>query len=454
MSKIYFSRQVAILIPLMLAISFGTSPSNLVEPHIAVEFFTPPDVYANTSGCVTIEHVDPNPVCVTSQNDYETVQSVVGGVSGLLQLWVSPIIGKLSDAHGRRPLFIAVAVLPTLTMISLLLVQVIGMSMWVYFAVFFINAFSPINIVLLSFVADVTTLDERPLAYSLILGGFGVAQLLAVITYTGLSTAASPATLLLIGVIAIGSAILYVSFVIPESHPVEKRKVFEMDVSQLDPRSALKIFLQPQLRMLAVCMSLFFFSVTALTVTSGGYSLFRFNLKPQDLGTLTIASTVAGLLVTLVVLPFSLRYFHEFRLLSVSLLVAAGASIFLSFAPTFGLYLVGTCVAAATGMGFPIISVSMSKRISKSDQGALDGGQVAIISISAAISGVLIGSVIFRISRLLGFFIAAGGFVLAAFLAFRIPAYEAVESEDGSEASVTSGADSSSVYTQLQDEAL
>ena len=76
-------------------------------------------------------------------------------------------------------------------------------------------------------------------------------------------------------------------------------------------------------------------------------------------------------------------------------------------------------------------------------------------SISASISGVLIGSVIFRLNRLLGFYIAAGGFILTAFLALRIPAYEVVESEDGGEVpAAVSGADSSSVYTQLQDDAL
>jgi DHA1 family tetracycline resistance protein-like MFS transporter len=443
------------LIPLLLALGFGLAPGGLVEPQIAIEFFTPPDIYANTSHCAHIEGVTPNPVCVTAQNDLETVQSVIGGVSGLLQLWVSPILGKLSDAHGRRPLFIAVAVLPTITMATLLLVKISGMSMWIYFSVSFVTGFSPISIVLLSFVADVTTQDERPLAYSLILGGFSLTNLLALVTYTGMAAAVSPAVLLLIGVIAIGSAILYVFTMIPESHPVEKRKPFQLDVSQLDPRSALKIFLQPQLRMLAICASLFFFSAAALITTSGGYALFHFNLQPQQLGTLAIAGNVASLFVTLIVLPVSLRYFNEFRLLSMALLVTAGAAVFLSFAWTFGLYIVGSVFTAASGMVFPIISVSMSKRISKSDQGALDGGQVALTSISAAISGVLIGSVIFRINRLLGFFIAAGGLALTAFLVLRIPAYEAVESEDGAEASATvTGADSSSVYTQLQDDAL
>ena len=445
-------RQVAFLIPLMLAISFGTAPANLVEPHLAVEFFTPHDVYVNTSKCATIEGVPANPVCVASQNDYETVQAVVGGVSGVLQLWVAPILGKLSDAHGRRPLFIAVAVLPTVTMASLFVVQVAGMSIWVYFAIFFVNQFNPINIVLLSFVADVTTTEERPLAYSLILGGFQLSQLLAVATYTGLSSAVAPAILVLIGVIAIGACIFYAFFMIPESHPVDKRKPFELDASQLDPRSSLKIFLQPQLRMLAATMFVFFFSFVALGTTSGGYSVFRFNLQPQQIGTLTIVLTVAALLVTIAVLPVALRYFNEFRLLCVSMLVAAGASVFLSLVPTFELYLVGACVSAATAVAFPIISVSMSKRISKLDQGTLDGGQVALTSISGAVSGVLIGSVIFRISRLLGFYIAAGGFVLTAFLALRIPAFEAVESEDGGEFSAA--VDSAAVYTQLQDDAL
>ncbi len=52
--------------------------------------------------------------------------------------------------------------------------QAFGISLYLFFAGKFLAQLAPLGVVVLSFVADVTTRAERSLAFSLVIGAFGL----------------------------------------------------------------------------------------------------------------------------------------------------------------------------------------------------------------------------------------------------------------------------------------
>jgi hypothetical protein len=79
-----------------------------------------------------------------------------------------------SDAVGRRPLFALAFVLAALGPLSFWASQAFGISLYLFFAGKFLAQLAPLGVVVLSFVADVTTRAERSLAFSLVIGAFGL----------------------------------------------------------------------------------------------------------------------------------------------------------------------------------------------------------------------------------------------------------------------------------------
>jgi DHA1 family tetracycline resistance protein-like MFS transporter len=134
-----------------------------------------------TNGCNgRTSPIQPLPqACIDAQNTNERTSGILTASSAVTQFFLLPVLGKASDAYGRRPLAIFSSAVLVIDAGTLLFTQLTGASLYIYFAAEFIGGFAAFNVVFLSVMADKTTNEERGIAFAVIFGLLGLTALVA-----------------------------------------------------------------------------------------------------------------------------------------------------------------------------------------------------------------------------------------------------------------------------------
>jgi MFS family permease len=133
----------------MIADQFST---NLLIP-IKVQFFAPADVYAASGGCSASAVASLPAACIDAQNKAEVVTASLNGAQTLIGLCILPLLGRYSDAYGRRPLLIWSSLVSLLSIFVLWMTQAVGLSLYAYFASEFLARFQVFTIIFLAYVS-------------------------------------------------------------------------------------------------------------------------------------------------------------------------------------------------------------------------------------------------------------------------------------------------------------
>ena len=180
---VYWSvvKKVMLLLPFCLAIAVAGNFANPLQNGIRIKFYAPADVYNATNGCNGhTSPIQPLPqACLDAQNTNERVSGILTATGAVTQFFLLPVLGKASDAYGRRPLAIFSAAVLVIDVGTLLFTQLTGASLYLYFAAEFIGGFAAFNVVFLSVMADKTTNEERGIAFAVIFGLLGLTALIA-----------------------------------------------------------------------------------------------------------------------------------------------------------------------------------------------------------------------------------------------------------------------------------
>ena len=328
-------------------------------------------------------------------------------VWGLMQFLCSPLLGTLSDRYGRRPVilisclgmgldYIFMAIAPNLTLL------LIGRI---------VSGITAATIATsLAYIADVTTPDERAKSFGIIGMGFGLGFVLgpAIGGLLGGFDARLPFW------VAAAASLLnaaYGWFVLPESLPPERRMRFAW--KRANPVGALRLLLSHrQLVGLAIIDFIVNVAHQVLPAVFVLYAAYRYGWDETTVGiTLALvglsAAVVQGLLVGPVV-----KWLGTRRALIGGLLFGSLGMMIYAFAPTGWWFWVGVPVMALWGVVGPSIQDMMSRRVSESEQGQLQGANSSARSVAG-----LIGPAIFTttFAWLIGW-LPGAPFLLAALL--------------------------------------
>jgi MFS transporter, DHA1 family, tetracycline resistance protein len=330
-----------------------------------------------------------------SQADQAFWYGVMTFAFGLANFFASPILGALSDAHGRRP----VLLLGFCGMAVSFLATVLATALWMLVAVRLVSGAMQANMsVGNAYVADITPPEGRAKRFGLLGAMFGLGFILGPVVGGLLGAIDLRLPFLAAGGLALLN-LLYGYFVLPESLPADRRRAFHWQAA--NPVSSLRGLTQlkgarPLVAVIA-CTGLAQFVLYTCWVL---YTTFKFGWGPLENGWSLAAVGIVSVIVQGLLLGRLLRWFGPRRLAVLGLVSSTLAYViwgaatqgWMMFAVIFG-NLLGATVAASV---HSIISGAADAR----SQGQVLGAVGGLNSLMAVIAPVLGAPLLSMVSHL------------------------------------------------------
>ena len=301
---------------------------------------------------------------------------------GLMQFFMSPIQGMLSDRFGRRPVllisifglgidYLFMALAPTLS--------------WLFIGRLINGAtaasFSTAN----AYIADVTAPEDRAKSYGMMGAAFGIGFVVgpAIGGWLGAYNLRWP--FYLSAVLALVNW-LYGFFVLPESLPPEKRAA-RFDWKKANPMGSL-VLLRSKPGLLPLSGVYFLFQL-AHNVFPSIFVLYvghRFGWGPREAAYMLVATGVTSIIVQGAIVGRAVKALGERRALLVGWFSAFLAFSIYALASSQIVFISGIFVGGLSGLINPGLQGLMTRRVGAAEQGRLAGANSAMMGI-AAIAG-------------------------------------------------------------------
>lgn len=306
---------------------------------------------------------------------------------GLMQFFISPVLGMMSDRFGRRPViltsifglgvdFLFMAFAPTL--------------MWLFVGRVLNGVTAASFSTASAYVADVTPPEKRAQAFGLMGSAFG----LGFVVGPALGGWLGEINLRLPFMVAAGLSLtnwLYGFFVLPESLPPERRTK-SFDWRRANPIGSLRLLRsKPNLFRLAVVGFCFQLSHNVLPSIFVLYTGYRYGWSPFAVGLSLMATGVLNVIVQATLVGRAVKRFGERGALMVGLVSGAVGFAIFALAPTGWVYIAALPIFALTGLIQPGLQGMMTRRVGPSEQGQLQGANSSIMGITAILGPALYG---------------------------------------------------------------
>ena len=330
-----------------------------------------------------------------SQADQAYWYGVVTFAFGLANFFASPILGALSDKHGRRP----VLLLGFCGLALSFFATALSTALWMLIAVRLVSGAMQSNLAIANaYVADITPPEGRAKRFGMLGAMFGVGFILGPVIGGLMGAIDLRLPFFVAGSLALVN-LLYGYFVLPESLPAERRHGF--DWTAANPVASLRGLAQlkgaGRLAAVVACSGLAQFLLYTSWVL---YTTFKFGWGPLEngwsLAAVGIVSAIAqGLLLGRLLKRFSPQRLAVFGLVSSTLAYAmwgAATQGWMMFVIIF-LNVLGATVSAAIQS---IISGAADARSQGKTLGAVSG----LNSLMAVIAPVLAAPLLVMVSHL------------------------------------------------------
>lgn len=304
----------------------------------------------------------------------------------LMQFVASPIIGSLSDRYGRRP----VLLLSIAGMAADWLLMALAPNLWWLAVGRMIGGVTSSSFTTVyAYMADITAPEDRAKAYGWVGAAFSAGFVLGP-ALGGLLGAVSPRLPFWVAAGMSALAFVYGWFILPESLPREKRMGFSW--RRANPFGALVLLRShPELSQLAVVNFLLYFAHHVFSAVFVLYAGHRYGWGALEVGLLlalvgALDMVVQGLLVG----PVAKRL-GDWRTMLFGLSGGAVGVACMGLAPTGWLFALAMLPNALWGLAMPTLQSLMTKRVSETEQGQLQGANNSVGAIAGVMSPLFFG---------------------------------------------------------------
>ena len=314
------------------------------------------------------------------------INGVFVALWALMQFVASPVIGSLSDRYGRRPVillsagglaadYVLMAVAPDLWWLALgrIIAGVTSSSFTTVYA----------------YMADITPPEGRAKAYGLIGAAFGGGFILGPLL-GGLLGEISPRAPFWFAAGLSGVVFVYGIFMLPESLPSEKRMAFSW--KRANPFGALVLLRShPELSGLAAVNFLLHFSHHVFSAVWVLYAGHRFGFSPAQVGMLLATAGALDMGVQGVLVGPATKRLGERGTMIFGLIGGAVGLTAMGLAPNGLWFALALLPNALWGFAMPTLQSLMTRLVSESEQGQLQGANMSVASIAGVASPLFFG---------------------------------------------------------------
>jgi len=305
-----------------------------------------------------------------------------------MQFLVSPVIGSLSDHYGRRPvILISAAGLA----IDGALMALAPNLWWLALARIIAGITSSSFTTVYAYMADITAPEDRARGYGLIGAAFS-AGFVAGPLLGGVLGEISPRLPFWVAGALSGVAFLYGAFVLPESLPPEKRMGFSL--RRANPFGALRLLRShPELSGLAVVNFLLYFAHHVFSAVFVLYAGYRYGWGAWEVGLLLALVGALDMVVQGVLTGPVVKRLGDRRTMVFGLFGGAFGVACMGLAPNGWWFTLAMLPNALWGLAMPTLQSLMTRRVSESEQGQLQGANMSVASIAGVLSPLFFGAV-------------------------------------------------------------
>lgn len=305
------------------------------------------------------------------------------------QLVGAPLLGRLSDKFGRRPILL-LSLFGTL--ISFLLLGFAKTLVLLFIARIFDGITGGNISVAQAYIADVTTEKDRAKGLGMIGAAFGLGFIFGPATGGFLSQwgYAAPA-FAAAGLVTINLLMIY--FWLPESLTTERRaELAEKEKPKFTLRALLDALQRPFSGSLLITRFFFGLAFSIFQTIFSLYALRQFNLDAQQTGYILTYIGVLSVIVQGGLVGKLTKHFREDLLITVSVGIMALSLLGWAFAPSVVILLVILApIAFAGGVLNTVISSALTKTVQPQEIGGILGLSASIESLTRVIAPMLGG---------------------------------------------------------------
>jgi DHA1 family tetracycline resistance protein-like MFS transporter len=318
----------------------------------------------------------------------------------VMQLVFTPILGRMSDRYGRRPVLFFSLLGTSLGFFIL----GFATTLWMLFAGRVIDGITGGNIsTAQAYIADVTTEENRAKGMGLIGAAFGLGFIFGPAIGGILSRWGAHVPFLFAGGLSLANATL-LYFVLPETvtpdHPAR--------VSAATGRWSQLVRALRQSR-LAFVLAIYFLFVTAfsiMTASFGLFTLYRFGFDAHDTGWIFAFVGVIGALVQGGLIGRLVKAFGEMPLVIAGALLFTASLVLIPLTGprtgTAALLALGALFALGNGLATPSLTSLASKSAGAGEQGGVLGVTQSVASLSRVVGPLISAALIYSAAATVG----------------------------------------------------
>ena len=307
----------------------------------------------------------------------------------VMQLVFAPILGRLSDKHGRRPvLFISIIG----TGIGFLILGFAN-TLWMLFLGRILDGITGGNIsTAQAYIADITSKEDRAKGMGLIGAAFGLGFVFGPAIGGILSRWGVAVPFLFAAGLCFANALL-LYFTLPETvtadHPARVSAARGRGLSQLI--TSLK---DPRLGFVLIIYFLFIVAFSIMTTAFSLYTMFRFGYDAQHTGYLFAYVGILAVIVQGGLIGRLVKQFGELSLVIIGALLFAGSLFAIPFVgPQTGglmaLLVGGGLFSIGNSLSAPSLTSLASKSVGPAEQGSVLGVTQSVASLARAVGPAL-----------------------------------------------------------------
>lgn len=318
----------------------------------------------------------------------QTVTGILIASYALMQLIGAPILGRLSDRFGRRPVLL-VSVFGTF--LGFLLLGFAN-ALWMLFASRILDGLTGGNLsVAQAYISDVTDEKSRSKGLGMVGAAFGLGFIIGPVTGGLLSQWGYAVPAFAAAAISFINLILIYAW-LPESLTDEKRSQMTEKRPAVTLNALLVAFQRPFTGSILITRFFFGLAFAILQTIFGLYALAKFNLTARETGfVLTYVGVLSVIMQGFLVGRLTSRY-REDLLISISVVLMGFALLGWAFAPSvLWLYITTTPIALAGGLLNTLLSSTLTKAVAPQEIGGILGLSSAVESSTRIIAPILGG---------------------------------------------------------------